>query len=119
MVTPLMLEAASRDRRDGHARAERAERRESDTHPERTARAWHQRHLAELNHREAELSRRAAEMEVFAQREIEMAERLRDCEAQELALDQREAKGLGSARREHEHRRSLEQRVFADIGQAL
>ncbi len=58
----------------------------------RACRAWHQQQLAELTDREETLSRRTVEMDVFTRREEELAQRVRDCEAQELALDQREGK---------------------------
>jgi hypothetical protein len=57
----------------------------------RECQEWHQQQLASLEQREAELSRRQAEMEVFLKRQEELAERLNDCEAQELALDRRQA----------------------------
>jgi hypothetical protein len=57
----------------------------------RDCQAWHQQQLAGLEEREAELTRRQAEMEVFLARQEDLAERLSDCEAQELSLDRRES----------------------------
>ena len=58
----------------------------------RACRAWHAQQLAELAEREESLSCRTAEMDVFSQREQELAARVRDCETLELALDERTGK---------------------------
>lgn len=93
LQTEQLARALAEQLRDLDAREALLSTRAGELETEwRSCQAWHQRQLAELNEREAELSRRAAEMDVFTRREEELAERCRDCEAQELALDQREAK---------------------------
>jgi chromosome segregation ATPase len=83
-------------------------------------RTWHQQQLAMLDEREAEISRRQAEMEIFTRREENLAERFRDCESKELALDRREGdlneREASLVAREHElrdRRQQLEREAAA------
>ena len=90
----------------------------------RDCQTWHQQQLAGLEQREAELSRRQAEIEVFLKRQEDLAERLRDCEAQELALDRRESslneREATLVAREHElrDRRQEVERQAAALGRS-
>lgn len=93
LETEQLADALAQQLRELDERQAALAAREAELENEwRQCRAWHQEQLAALSEREALLSRRTAEMDVFTRREEELAERFRDCEAEELALDERAGK---------------------------